>query len=386
MVFFIISCMAMRTGQVEAKTENYKIGVAVALSGPTSELGRSVVQGLKLFVEQYAEKGGFEVAGKRYMPELIINDTGGSPANGVAQAEKLVNKDHVKILFGCTSSAVAVPMLATTQPAKVIQISNSTAWEKHLGRPGNDYMIKLIASQTDTARSYIPAVVKKWNIKSAVQILPNDDAGRIYEVTYKNAAERNGVKILETFFYDPKLQDFYPILTKIKSMAPEAIWIGYWNNAMAIIVRQGRELGMKTTYIGLGTGITGEGGNLPNGERVEGFTFVSQFNPESKNPGQLDLIKRYEKTFKTKITSDFNYLLWYNNCAHMLVEAMQKAGSVTDTSKIMNFILGKTYDGPYGYPWQFDKTGLNHYGYYMGEIKKGQDVFTFVPLVTGTGN
>ena len=249
-------------------------------------------------------------------------------------------------------------------------------------RPGNEYMIKLVASQTDTARSYIPALVKRWNIKTVVQILPNDDAGRIYEGTYRKAAEKNGVKVLETLFYDPKLQEFYPILTKIKTMSPDAIWIGYWNNATAIIVRQGRELGIKTVYAGLGTGITGEGGNLPSGERVEGFTFVSQFNPESKHPGQLDLIARFEKTFKSKITSDFNYLLWYNNCVHMLVESMQKAGSVSDTTKMMSFILGKPYEGPYGYPWQIDKTGLNHYGYYMGEIKGGKDVFTFVPLVT----
>ena len=227
-VVMIISFVTLATGarHAEAKAEVFKIGVGLALSGPTSQLGHSVVQGLKLAVEQYAEKGGFEVAGKKYMPELLINDTGGSPANGVAQAEKLVNKDQVKILFGCTSSAVAVPMLAVTQPAKVIQVSNSTAWEKHLGRPGNEYMFKLVASQTDTARSYIPVLVKRWNIKTAVQILPNDDAGRIYEGTYRNAAEKNGVKILETIFYDPKLQEFYPILTKIKTMNPDAIWIG----------------------------------------------------------------------------------------------------------------------------------------------------------------
>lgn len=383
MVLSIVSfvTLGMKAEPAEGKTETYKIGVAVALSGATSGLGHSVVQGLKLAVEQYAEKGGFEVAGNRYMPELSINDTGGSPANGVAQAEKLVNKDQVKILFGCTSSAVAVPMLAVTQPAKVIQISNSTAWEKHLGRPGNEYMFKLIASQTDTARSYIPVAVKRWNIKRAVLTLPNDDAGRIYEGTYKSAAEKNGAKVLETFFYDPKLQDFYPILTKVKPMNPDAILIGLWNNATAIIVRQGRELGIKAAYVGLGTGITGEGGNLPNGERVEGFTFVSQFDPDSKHPGQQDLVKRFEKTFKTKITSDFNYVLWYNNSVHMLVDAMQKAGSVTDTTKIMSFILGKTFNGPYGYTWQVDKTGLNHYPYYMGEIKKGKDVFTPVALV-----
>jgi branched-chain amino acid transport system substrate-binding protein len=242
-------------------------------------------------------------------------------------------------------------------------------------------MIKLIASQTDTARTYIPAVAKRWKIKTAVMLIPNDDGGRIYDGTYRKAAQKSGVKILESIFYDPKLQEFYPILTKLKTLRPDAIWIGYWNNATATIVRQGRELGLKTIYVGLGTGITGEGGNLPNGERVEGFTFVSQFTPDSKNPGQRALVKRFEKTFKTKITSDFNYVLWYNNCFHMIVEAMQKAGSVTDTTKIMSFIRGKSYQGPYGYPWQYDQTGLNHYGYYMGEIKRGKDVFTFVPLV-----
>ena len=147
------------------------------------------------------------------------------------------------------------------------------------------------------------------------------------------------------------------------------------------VVRQSRELGMKVTFVGLGTGITGVAGNLPGGERVEGFTFCSFFDPNSKNPEQIALMERFEKTFKSKVTSDFNYLLWHNEALHMIIGAMQRAGTVTDTTKIMSFIRGQTYQGKYGYTWQIDKMGLNHYGYYMGEIKGGKDVFTFIPLV-----
>ena len=362
----------------QAKPEVLKVGVALALSGPTAPLGQAALQGLKLAVEQYAEKGGFEVAGKKYIPELLINDTGGSPANGVAQAEKLVNKENVKLLFGCTYSPVAVPMLAVTQPAKVIQISNSTSWEKHLGKPGNDYMFKLMASQDDTAQAYIPMVVKKHRIKSAVMILPNNDAGRTYEKTYKEYGVKSGVKVLDTFFYDPKLADFYPILTKIKGLKPDSIWMGYTNAAAAVMVRQATELKINASLVALGTGITGVAGNLPTGGRVEGFTFVTQFDPSSKNPGQVDLEKRFERMFKSKVTSDFNYVMWYNNALHMIVDAMIKAGTVTDTGKVMGLIKGQSYSGPYGYLWQVDKTGLNHYKYYLGEIKGGADTYNAI--------
>ena len=164
-------------------------------------------------------------------------------------------------------------------------------------------------------------------------------------------------------------------------MNPDSIWIGYTNEIAAVIVRQANELKIKSSLVGLGTGITGVAGDLPGGGRVEGFTFCTQYDPESKNPGQLGLMKRFEKMFNTKVTSDFNYVLWYNDTLHMITHAMQKAESVTDTTKIMSFIRGQKYKGPYGYTWQVDKTGLNHYDYYMGEIKGGKDVFTFVPLV-----
>lgn len=370
--------MTITDTYAQPKPEVLKVGVALALSGPTAPLGQAALQGLKLAVEQYSEKGGFEVAGKRYVPELLINDTGGSPANAVAQAEKLVNKENVKLLFGCTYSPAAVPMLAVTQPAKVIQISNSTSWETHLGKPGNDYMFKLMASQDDTAQAFIPLVVKKRNIKSAVMILPNNDAGRTYEKTYKAYGERSGVKVVETFFYDPKLADFYPILTKVKGLNPDSIWMGYTNEAAAVIVRQATELKISASLVALGTGITGVAGDLPSGGRVEGFTFVTQFDPGSKNPGQMDLEKRFEKMFKSKISSDFNYVMWYNNALHMIADAMQKAGSVTDTTKIMGLIKGQTYSGLYGYPWQVDKTGLNHYKYYVGEIRRGTDTYTVI--------
>ena len=230
----IFSFTVLGTEQIEAKPEEVKIGVALALSGQSAHAGHAIVQGLKLAVDQYTEKGGFEVAGKKYVPELLINDTGGSPANGVAQAEKLVNKYNAKVIFGCTLSHVAIPMLGVTQPAKVIHVSSCTGWEKYIGRPGNDYMFKLIGPQADAARSYIPAVVKRWNIKTVVQIMVNDDPGRMYAEVYGKAAERNGVKVLETFFYDPKLEEFYPVLTKIKTMNPDAIWMGAFNDPFAV--------------------------------------------------------------------------------------------------------------------------------------------------------
>ncbi len=354
----------------------YKVGVALALSGPTSPLGQAALQGLKLAVEQYAEQGGFEVAGKKYMPELLVNDTGGSPANGVAQAEKLVMKEGVKVLFGCTYSPAAVPMLAVTQRNKVIQVSNSTSWESHLGKPGNDYMFKLVASQEDTASKYIPVVARKLKLKSAVMILPNNDAGRQYESTYRTWGEKSGVKMLDTHFYDPKLTDFYPVLTKIKELKPDSIWIGYTNESASVIVRQATELKLPASLVALGTGITGVAGNLPGGERAQGFLFATQFNPESNNPGQNDLMRRYEKMFNKKVSSDFNYVMWYNQALHMLVDAMKKAGSVTDTTKIMSYVKSHKHTGRYGYAWDIDKDGLNRYGYFLGEIKGTQDTYT----------
>lgn len=380
LVSVLVSIMGF-VPNAEAKAKKMKVGVALSLSGPASTLGRAAVQALKLAVQQFQEKGGFEVAGQKYIPDLLISDTGGVPANGVFQAEKLVHKEKVKVLIGCVSSPVAVPMLKVTQPNKVIHVSTSTAWQRYLAKPGNDYMIKHGASQTDTARSYIPVVVKKWKIKTAAQILPNNEPGRIYEKTYGKAGEENGVKMFKTFFYDLKQDEFYPILTKIKTLNPDSLWLGYTNHKVAGIVRQAHELKIGASLVALGTGSNGLAADLPGGGRVEGFTWCSQYDPKSKNPGQLDLMRRYEEMFKREVGSDFNYILLYNQVMHLLVEAMQKAGSVTDTTKIMSFILGKTYEGPYGYPWEIDKTGLNRYDYYMGEVKDGKDVFTLVPLV-----
>lgn len=364
--------------RAQSRPETIKVGVALALSGPTSPLGQAALQGLKLAVEQFTEAGGFEVAGKKYVPELLVNDTGGSPANAVAQAEKLMMKEGVKLIFGCTYSPAAVPMLAVTQPNKVIQISNSTSWESHLGKPGNDYMFKLVASQDDTARQYIPLIIRKLGIKTATMILPNNDAGRAYESTYREYGEKNGVRMLETFFYDPKLTDFYPILTKIKGLNPDSIWIGYTNESASVIVRQTKELNLGASLVALGTGITGVAANLPGDQRAEGFVFVTQFDPESTNAGQVDLMRRFEKMFGKKVSSDFNYVMWYNQALHLFVDAMKKTGTVSDTAKIMSVVRDRSYAGPYGYPWQIDKTGLNHYGYYLGEVKGGRDTYTLI--------
>jgi hypothetical protein len=70
------------------------------------------------------------------VPELLVNDTGGSPANGAAQAEKLVMKEGVKVLFGCTYTPAAVPMLAVTQRKRRRALPESAAEQLTSGCDG----------------------------------------------------------------------------------------------------------------------------------------------------------------------------------------------------------------------------------------------------------
>ena len=80
-----------------AAADPIKIGIPAPLSGAYAQYGIQVKRAAELFTKDIAGKG---VMGRPV--EFIYEDTGGDPATAVRKAQKLVEKDEVKIITGTT--------------------------------------------------------------------------------------------------------------------------------------------------------------------------------------------------------------------------------------------------------------------------------------------
>jgi len=82
-------------------TLSIRVGVLHALSGPTAENEKPLVEALQLAIEDANAAGG--IKGRKI--QALVADCGPDPAHCAQEAERLITQEQVQALFGCWTSA-----------------------------------------------------------------------------------------------------------------------------------------------------------------------------------------------------------------------------------------------------------------------------------------
>jgi branched-chain amino acid transport system substrate-binding protein len=387
-IFLIVLTVLLLSFLVNPNNANaqkvLKIGGVFEMSGPTSSMGYPESEGLKLAVSEINAEGGVKIAGETYKLELLLFDTRANPSEAVGIAEKLITREGVKAIFSGAHSGTNTAMVTYTQPAKVLHLCvGCTAFIKVLGKPGNEYLFKASSyegGERGTAAHFLPFLVKKNNVKTAVIMVPATEAGRIYSEVDKTFLEDGGVKVLEVILFNPTLKDFYPQLSKVKLANPDMFGVGFTDDEVIPILRQSVEIGIKSKLVGLGAGMSEKAAYVMGEDKppAEGYTWIAYFPPLT-DPKTIDFCGRYQKFYNKKCQSDVGFaIMMYETLEHVLW-AMQKVGSTTDTAKIANAIKGHRFDTGLVVK-EYDQTGLATTNYWIAEIKNGKIVWDYIPL------
>ena len=243
-----------------------KIGIDLSLTGADSEGAIRIRNGFMMAIDAVNEANG--IPGYKIEP-LILDDgtaTAGQydPAQAATNARKMVaDKDIVGALGPEMSGAgkamapiLSMGGLATITPTSTNpDISNPKFAEQFrpAGKPIYFRTVTTDAYQGPNMANFYADVLK---VKS-VYIL--DDSGA-YGVgmadAFEQQAGKKGIKVLGRDRLDPKSADYSTILTKIKSMAPDAIYYGGVNQAGVKLAKQSYEIIPKTIKGG-GDGVVG---------------------------------------------------------------------------------------------------------------------------------
>lgn len=123
-VGLMVSIASPEPGEATA-AEPYKLGVALAVTGPGALYSRDGIDGIKLAVEEINKKGGF--LGKHPI-QVIVKDTKTQPVEAVRQVRYLIMMDKADAILGTYSSACALavkPVCRDLRTLHIAAISNS---------------------------------------------------------------------------------------------------------------------------------------------------------------------------------------------------------------------------------------------------------------------
>ncbi len=321
--------------------DTIKIGFFAPITGPAAVDGTSAKNAVELGLKEVNDAGG--IKGKKV--ELIIYDDRLKAEEAVAIANRLIERDKV---VGVVSGSYSGPTRVTApifQKAGMPMVAGyavhpDVTWDPKVKKP-NDYIFRngfLGEIEGAAAAEYAVKILKA---KKVSLIFMDNDFGRAISAGFAAQAEKLGATILTKQMYKfPGEKDFRPFLTRIKEGNPDLIFAaGYYNEA-ASIVRQAKELGIKSRIMGE------EGFDSPKfleiaGSTAEGVVIATNLDRDDPRPVVQNFLKNYRQAYgeDADMVGASSY-----DAFMILVNAIKEAG--TDPKSIQKALLSTSdYNG-----------------------------------------
>ncbi len=358
-------------GSAPGWCEELKIGAVGTLSGGGTEWGLALQRGVTVAFDEINAAGGVKAGGKAYTLKMIMYDDAYTAQGGTTAATRLVNVDNVKFILGPIGSPAALGLVAVTNPAKVIALSNG--YSPKILTPESKYSFRMQIPTDYFAPSVAGWLRKTYPKMTKIGIIsPNDAVGQTLAPLHVQAYNQHKFDVVFDEKYDRGLKDFGPLLTRMMARGAELLELdGNAPGEAGLMVKQGRQLGFKGVIIQTG-GPGMEEIIRVAGSFAEGFLSYDLFDPT--DPAVQGYVKGYKAKYEGPIPG--LSVVWYN-AARILHEAFKKANSV-DVDKVRDALENlegtPTIFGPVRWTGK-ERYGINHqllHSFLISEIKDGK--------------
>jgi branched-chain amino acid transport system substrate-binding protein len=144
---------------IKARGESpVKIGMVDPLTGSLSALAQSEVEGAKYAVAELNKKNG--ILGRQV--ELLVEDSANDVGTGVQKTNKLIDRDHVDVIFGDVNSGIAYAMSQVTSDKKVFHIVPGGHTDPITGSNCKWNVFRICNTTSMDAAAITPELVKRF--------------------------------------------------------------------------------------------------------------------------------------------------------------------------------------------------------------------------------
>ncbi len=320
-------------GSKAADSNVIKIGVFEPLTGANGAGGADETEGVKLANALYPK---VTVGGKEYSIELVVADNKSDKVEAANAATMLAQKAKVAAVVGSWGSSLSMSGGPIFQEAKIPAVGASCT-NPNVTK-GNEYYFRvcfLDPFQGDVMAAY---AFKDAGAKKAAIIreVSNDYSVGLAKFFADSFVKLTGDPnaIVAQSDYNTGDQDFNAQLTNIAKSNPDVIFAPGNFTESALIIKQARQLGIKTPFLGGDT--WDENAFLQvGGKEVEGATISTFFANDVPLNKTSEL---FLKEFRAKYNKEPAAVAALGFDAYLVIlEAIKKADS-TDSVKIRDMI------------------------------------------------
>lgn len=361
---FLVGCGG--DGSAGASGDKAKIGVALATTGPAGQTASWVLDGHQYAVDKINADGGVQIGDESFELELVHYDTEGRTATATSVTERLISQDKVAAILGTSISSETQAIIPISQRAKVPLVTVAASSDT-LVEQGSEFF-----SQAGPANvNYVEGgtkTLKDLGAERTAILYIDDDWGQSYSRLYPEELESQGIEVVSNEGFSPEQKEFVTLLNKVKALNPDSIIVAAQTEIAVPLFKQ-IETVMPDVQVFEAGGVIPEELLALEPEIAEGMIVMSRAGEET--PGIAEVQEGFAENHDYEANS-FTYS--GIDGVYIIKEAMERAGSVTDSVKIAEEIRASQYEGLIGY-YEFTEEGENGLVGNRAVIKDGQVIY-----------
>ena len=366
-LLFLLPAGPLQADEIGVTPDRILFGQAAALSGPSSELGLKMRQGILAAFAEVNAKGG--VHGRKL--ELISRDDGYDPDRSVLQTVKLLDEDKVFALIGAVGTPTSLVTVPIAKDENVPFIGPFTG-AGFLREKDLDNVVNIRASYGAEAEAWVKHLTEDRHVKRIAIFYQDDSYGRDGLAGVKAALEKRGMELAAEATYERNTKAVSMAMRVLKRAEPEAVVMVGTYGPCAEFIKLARQSGFNPVFVNISfVGATALAHEL--GRDGEGV-IVSQVVPFPWD-ASVKVVADYqaaEKALDPKLLPDFVSLEGYLS-GRLAAAALEMAGADPTRAEMLRIIneVG-----------QFDISGDT---LTVGQKMQGSPAGVFLTLIQGDG-
>jgi branched-chain amino acid transport system substrate-binding protein len=314
--------------------EPIHIAVSGPLTGNFAEYGQNWQKAINLAVEWINATGG--VNGRPI--EIIYGDSKSDPKDSAALAQKFTSDSRIVAEIGDFSSTASMAAQPIYDKAGMVQLSPTTSHPKWA--PGSPWSFGIVGTQAGEGPFMARYAIEKLGKKRIAVLHINNDWGIASTEYFIKGAQELGGQILGVESYFETEKDFTAVLTKLRGLRPELIYVPSFYNEMALMSKQREKLGWTDVAV-MGPGSLYSPKLLEiGGDSVNSLYTSAVFFPNDPRPEVQKFVKGFEAKYKA-MPNMFAAVAY--DAINLMAETIRKVG--TDRKAIRDE-LTKTKNWP----------------------------------------
>ena len=272
-----LGLLAAAVGQAQA--QNIKLAMVIPTTGPLTQYGDMVKEGVTTAVEQINAAGG--INGKKI--EITAVDDACEPKQGPVAANRVVNS-KIGYVVGPVCSGASIAAAPIYNNEGVVVVTPSATSPALTEGKNFDFIFRTIGRDDQQGPAAAKFIIEKAKPTKVAVLHDKQSYGQGIAASVRDELQKAKVAVALFEGINAGDSDYSAVITKLKSAGVDFVYFGGYDPEMGLLLRQASEQGLKVRMMGP-EGVGNPEVNAIAGNAVEGMlvTLPADFAADPKN-------------------------------------------------------------------------------------------------------